>query len=113
MKLQHRVVGRFALLAALPLVGCGGAEPGGSADESVGEATLELSSVPTGAQCLQVVGSGGLTFTATATLTAGASSASVSLGRLPLGSGTINASVFDVACASLAGATPTWIADAQ
>lgn len=112
MRLQHWVAGKFAVLAALPLVGCGGAEPG-SADESVGEATLELSTVPTGAQCLQVVGSGGLTFTATAPLTAGASSASVSLGRLPLGSGTINASVFDVACASLAGATPTWIADAQ
>ncbi|HXK17964.1 MAG TPA: RCC1 domain-containing protein, partial [Polyangiaceae bacterium] len=112
MRLQHRVVGKFAVLAALPLLACSGAEPGDS-DESVGEARLELTTVPSGAQCLQVVGSAGVTFTATAALTAGASSASVSLGRLPLGSGTINASVFDVACASIAGVTPSWIADAQ
>jgi Regulator of chromosome condensation (RCC1) repeat len=112
MKLNSAVSGAWLVLAALPLAGCGGAEPGDSG-ESVGQAEFQLTTVPTGAQCLQVVGSAGVTFSATAALTAGASSTSVSLGRLPLGSGTINASVFDVACSALAGATPSWIADSQ
>lgn len=112
MRTYSGIAGLVVGLLAVPLAGCGGAEPG-SDSESTGEAVLELSTVPTGAQCLQVIGSGGVSFNVTAALTAGASSASVSLGRLPLGTGTINASVFDVACSALVGATPTWIADAQ
>ncbi|MEO8903960.1 MAG: hypothetical protein ABI488_16650 [Polyangiaceae bacterium] len=111
MRLYNRVSGALVCLAALPFAGCGG-DPGNSG-EPVGEAVLQLTSVPTGAQCLQVVGSSGVTFSATAAITAGASSASVSLGRLPLGSGTINASVFDVACSAIATATPSWLADSQ
>lgn len=116
MRVSNRWMGASAvvsaswLLAASSLMACGGAEPGGS-DESVGEAVVELSTVPAGAQCLQVVGTGASSFSLTVPLTAGASSASLSLGRLPLGSSTINASVYDVACASLAGASPTWVAD--
>lgn len=112
MRTYSGIAGLVVGLLAVPLAGCGGAEPG-SDSESTGEAVLELSTVPTGAQCLQVIGSGGVSFNVTAALTAGASSASVSLGRLPLGTGTINANVYDVACSALTGATPSWIADTQ
>jgi len=110
MRVSNRWMGAWAILAASSLLACGGAEPG-SSDESVGEAVVELSTVPAGSQCLQVIGTGTSSFSLQIPLTAGASSASLSLGRLPLGSSTINASVYDVACASLAGASPTWVAD--
>jgi alpha-tubulin suppressor-like RCC1 family protein len=89
---------------------------GGEADdtgEPIGTATIEISTVPAGAQCLQVIGTGAAAFNVTAPLTPGVSSATVSLGRLPLGAATVSASVFDAACASLAGATATWLAETQ
>lgn len=102
----------FAILAGVPLLACGAADQEGL-DEPVGEAIVEISTVPAGAQCLQVVGTGAAAFNVTNTLTPGASSASVSLGRLPLGSSTINASVYDVACSAISGVLPSWVADSQ
>ena len=112
---------RFGLCAVVCLVGagvigCGAPAPGTDAGEDgelLGEASVALTTVPTGAQCLQVTGSSGLSFSVTAPLTSGSSSATLSLGRLPLGTGTINASVFNAACSALAGQTATWVADPQ
>lgn len=106
-----RVVGLGLCFGAFT-VACG--EGGnGAPDEEVGAATLELSTVPTGAQCLQLIGTGTAAFNVTATLTPGASSQSVTVGRLPLGASTVTANVFDVACSSIGGATATWLADTQ
>ena len=105
-----RIVGLAACLGGLTF-GCGGGEDGG--DEAVGAATLELSTVPSGAQCLQLIGTGASAFNVTATLTPGTSSQTITLGRLPLGASTVNANVYNVACSSLSGATATWIADPQ
>jgi hypothetical protein len=92
-------------------LGCSGEDAG--SEEAIGTAALEISTVPAGAQCLQVIGTGPSSFNVTAALTPGTSSASVSLARLPLGESTLNANVYDVACASIAGVQPTWVADPQ
>jgi alpha-tubulin suppressor-like RCC1 family protein len=81
--------------------------------ELLGQAELALSTVPAGALCLQAVASGTESKTVTVALAAGSSSAQVSLGLLPLGTVTLTASVFNLACASIAGASPTWVADSQ
>lgn len=103
--------GVFAMCLGWFTLSCGGENA--ASGEAIGTATLEISTVPAGAQCLQVIGTGASSFNATAALTPGTSSASVSLARLPLGESTVNASVYDVACASIAGVLPTWVADPQ
>src|SRR4051812_34450339 len=100
-------------VVCLPLVaGCGSA-PASTEGESVGEATLELSTVPSGALCLQVIGTGASAVNTTAPLTANTSSASISLSRLPLGTSTVTANVFNAACSAISGQQPAWVADPQ
>jgi len=103
----------LSILLGVPLFGCGAGGYDGEEGEPLGSAVLEISTVPSGAQCLQVIGTGASAFGVTTALTAGSSSASVSLGRLPLGSSTINANVYDVACGSISGVLASWVADPQ
>ena len=106
--------GVWRLVLGLPwLAACGSGADSGSDNEPVGQATLQLTTVPSGAQCLQVIGAGASAFNVTSALTGGASSSSIGLSRLPLGSSTITANVFDVACSAIAGAQPSWVADPQ
>jgi alpha-tubulin suppressor-like RCC1 family protein len=104
--------GLFMVGVGVLVAGCGGVgeDAGG---EEVGTAMLEISTVPAGAQCLQVVGTGASAFSVVAALTPGSNSANVSLGRLPLGASTVNANVYDVACASIGGVLPSWVAEPQ
>jgi hypothetical protein len=104
MKTDYRFgFGAVVCVLGPAVVACGAPGDAGEEGEPLGEASIELSTVPAGAQCLQVTGSSGISFSVTAPLTGGASSASVALGRLPLGTGTVNASVFNAACSSLSG----------
>ena len=80
------------------------------AEQDIASATLELNRVPAGAQCLRVDATG-LSPSPTFALTAGTATTTLSLGKLQLGSVTINASVFDVACASIGTNKASWIAD--
>jgi len=92
------------------VAGCGsGAPEGAESDDELATASFALNTLPAGAQCLQITGTGTATFSLNVTLT----SANVSLGRLPLGASTINANVYDVACNLIATQSPTWIADPQ
>lgn len=90
-------------------MGCAGADGQGEEAEPLGTAELDIVSLPAGAQCLQLTGSGGSTFSMTFTLTG----STVTIGRLPLATMTINASVWNVACTALSGVAPTWVADPQ
>jgi hypothetical protein len=108
-----------ALLGAIVSVGCyaphGPADnpaPGSNDPADVTTVQLQLTTVPTGAQCIQVVvtTSAG-TVTKSLTVTAGSSSASLALDRLAVGPATFKASAFDVACTALSGVVASWIAD--
>ncbi len=106
--------GVLGVVLGLPfLAACGSGADSGSDGEPVGEARLQLTTVPTGSLCLQVIGTGASAFNVTAALTAGSSSSAISLSRLPLGSTSLSANVFGVACSAIAGVQPTWVADAQ
>jgi alpha-tubulin suppressor-like RCC1 family protein len=82
------------------------ADPG-----EVGEVSLELRTVPSGVTCIQVVATSATVVTDQLTVSPGGSTASLSLGQLPLGSVSIAATAYNVACASIAGVTPVWQAD--
>lgn len=96
------------------LAGCSSAaQGGGQADEAnIGSVNLSLNRVPTGAQCLRVDATG-LSPSPTFALTSGAQTTGLIVGKVPLGSVTINASAFDVACASIGTSKPSWVADPQ
>jgi hypothetical protein len=111
MKSMGIRAGLFTMGVGALVAGCGGEDDAGG--EAIGTAMLEISTVPTGAQCLVVGGTGVATFTVTAALTPGATSANISLGRLPLGASTINANVYDAACGSISGVLPSWVAEPQ
>src|SRR5262245_49520240 len=108
--------------AALFSLGCGitnDIPSGGGAGEATPEgdansgAELALTSVPTGVQCVSVtITIGAQTTTRTFTVAAGASSATLNLGQLPSGSATFRGNAYNVACTALAGATPSYVADA-
>lgn len=98
-----------AIAMGSTVLGCAGADGQVDEVEPTGVAELDLVSLPSGAQCLQLTGSGGASFSMNISLT----SANVTIGRLPLATMTINASVYNAACTALSGQTPTWIADPQ
>jgi alpha-tubulin suppressor-like RCC1 family protein len=81
--------------------------------DGTGEVQFELTTVPAGAQCLRVTAtpSSGGTVSQNLSLTAGASTTSLSLTGLPQGMLSLSASAYNVACANLGSAVPTWIAD--
>src|SRR3974390_2711246 len=92
---------------------CGGGGSGGSQSaEPIGTAHVELTTVPPIVQCIQVVAAGGMKSTTTnLAVSVGSSSASLNLGRLPLGMMQFTASAFDLPCSSISGAAPSWVAD--
>ena len=113
-KSLNMVAGVVGAVIGVPFLVACGAGPGSSEEgEPIGEASLQLTTVPTGATCLQVVGTGASAFNVTSALTAGASSASIALSRLPLGTSSVTANVYGVACSGIAGVQPTWVADPQ
>jgi alpha-tubulin suppressor-like RCC1 family protein len=114
---------RSWLPALVALSACGGspqassAGAGGSPGASVeptGSVSLAILSVPAGVQCIQVTASGSTTVTQTFPVTPDAGTATaLALGALPVGSVAITAQAYNVACASIGGQTPSWIADKQ
>src|SRR5262245_14091910 len=83
------------------------------ASDATGEVVFELTTVPTGAQCLRVtaVPAIGNSVSQSYGLVAGSSSANLSLAGLPQGALSMSANVYNAACSSLGSAAPTWIAD--
>ena len=108
--------------AAFFFFGCGIADdipPGGGAGETTpeggetGGVELALTSVPAMVQCVSVATTvGSQTTTRSFTVAAGASTATLNLGQLPSGTATFRGNAFNVACTAIAGATPTYVADA-
>jgi alpha-tubulin suppressor-like RCC1 family protein len=118
--IAHRV-GRFAandlLLAIFATVvagcsGASGASPAPSGAEATGQIEASLTQIPSGVQCVQVAASrGGVV--STVTVMSGQSSAALSIGPLLPGSTTLQASAFNLACASVTSSTtPDWIGSA-
>ena len=101
------------VVSSIAVFGCGAApDSDGDRSEDVGEVSLALTTVPTGVQCIQVAATGSTTVTKNFTVTAGSSGVNaLALGALPVGSATITGKAYNVACASISGQTPTWIAD--
>jgi alpha-tubulin suppressor-like RCC1 family protein len=105
----------LVLATGMAGAGCGGApaadpgsgEPSGS--DATGQITAALTQVPNGVVCIRVtVARTGVT--TPFTVNAGQSSASLSLGQLPLGTTTISASAYIVACASVTSSTTAnWV----
>ena len=103
----------LSVASLMAVSGCNGAtsDNNGSSEE-VGEVNLALTTVPTGVQCIQIVAKGTTTVTKSFTVTAGSSGVNaLALGALPVGSVAISGQGYNVACASISGQTPTWIAD--
>jgi alpha-tubulin suppressor-like RCC1 family protein len=88
-----------------------GAGLGGDGD--VGEAQFDLTSAPTGAQCIRfsIAPPTGNAIVVPVTITPGQDTSSVSLGILPSGTVTINGNAYGVACSSIGSNAPQWIAD--
>ncbi|MEP7051335.1 MAG: hypothetical protein ABJB12_13330, partial [Pseudomonadota bacterium] len=116
-KMRTSVLCGLVLVQALggALLGCGSGEGGANSDVgSVSEVNLGLTALPSGVQCLQVAitSSGGATL-ASQTFTASANwTATVGLGSFTKGTVSVGANAYNVACTAIAGATPTWTADA-
>ena len=91
-------------------IGCAGADGQLDDAEPTGVAELKVVSLPAGAQCLTVSGSGGATFSINIPLT---TSATVTIGKVPLATMIINASVYTQACSGISGQTAGWVADPQ
>jgi Regulator of chromosome condensation (RCC1) repeat len=90
--------------------GCGGAATE-EEEELLGEATLAVTTVPTSVLCIQIVAAGSKTVTKQFSVTGGSSSTSLSLGKLPVGQVTFNATAYDLACASIGSDPGSWVAD--
>src|SRR4051812_31224112 len=101
----------FLALGVLFASGCGAAPADDSEAEPTGEASLAITSVPSGVLCIEAVATGSKTITKDFTVSAGASSVDLAVGRVSLGSVKFTASAFDAACPPASGATPTWVAD--
>jgi alpha-tubulin suppressor-like RCC1 family protein len=99
----------FMLLATA----CASSPPSDADTSESGSVTIALASVPTAIQCIQITATGASTISKPFSVTAGASTASLAFGQLPLGAVTFTGSAYNVACASIAGATAQWLADAQ
>jgi alpha-tubulin suppressor-like RCC1 family protein len=101
------------LIAILATTHCGAGAPSGPmhGNEKTGSISLEISTVPTGVQCIQISALGSSLVTQNFTVTAGSSSAGLTLGQLPLGQVTITGQAFTAACTSLSGQTAAWVAD--
>ncbi len=104
---------RLAALALLLTAACGAPRPTDTGAEPTGETSLALTSIPTGVQCVQITATGSSTVSKSFAVTAGASSVGLALGELPLGNVAIAGQAFNAACASIAGTSPTYVADPQ
>jgi alpha-tubulin suppressor-like RCC1 family protein len=100
----------YSLLLLASTYGC--APNAGGPNDLIGEASLAVTTVPASVQCVQIVAAGSSTVTRNLTVTGGGSSVALSVGQLPLGPVTFTGSAFTQACASIAGQTPAWVADA-
>jgi hypothetical protein len=100
----------FASMISIATLGCVNEGEGGP----VTSAQLEITTVPTGVQCVKVVVTIGSSTVSPPLMTvaAGASSASLSLGQLPVGSATFQGSAYNVACSAVTSSTvANWVAD--
>jgi hypothetical protein len=97
-------------MISIATLGCVNEGEGGP----VTSAQLEITTVPTGVQCVKVVVTiGSSTINPPLmTVAAGASSASLSLGQLPVGNATFQGSAYNVACSAVTSSTvANWVAD--
>jgi alpha-tubulin suppressor-like RCC1 family protein len=96
------------MLPALAACGAGnGMDP--ASRETTGEIEASLTQIPTGVLCVQITTSrgGGAT---SLNVTSGSSSAALSIGPLPIGTTTVQATAYNVACASVTPTTtPDWV----
>jgi alpha-tubulin suppressor-like RCC1 family protein len=100
-----------AFPACFALAGCGGDGSASLADEEseVGQISAELTQVPAGVLCVRIFVSRGQK-TTLFNMAAGQSSATLNVGKIALGSTTIEGSAFNVACTSVTTSTvPDWI----
>jgi len=105
-----RVLG--ALCGGLGVVGCGSLPDGPTeSGDTLGTASIALTQVPSPVQCIRVVASGSSVVTTNLSVTVGSSSASLNIGRLPLGPTQFSASAFDLPCSGVGTAQPSWVAD--
>src|SRR5262249_32832826 len=82
--------------------------------EHIGEATLAITTVPTGILCIRFIATpaAGAAVTINQAVTGGSASGTYSLGQLPLGNVTFTGNAYSVACNSVSASTaPQWIAD--
>lgn len=105
-----RVLG--ALCGGLGIAGCGALPEGPTeSGDALGTASIALTQVPSPVQCVRVVATGSTTVTTNLSVTVGSSSASLNIGRLPLGPTQFSASAFDLPCSGVGTALPSWVAD--
>ncbi|HWP10056.1 MAG TPA: hypothetical protein VNN72_30140 [Polyangiaceae bacterium] len=99
-------------LSGLGLVGCGALPEGPTeSGDTLGTASIALTQVPSPVQCIRVVTSGSSVVTTNLTVAVGSSSASLNLGRLPLGPTQFSATAYDLPCSGVGTALPSWVSD--
>jgi hypothetical protein len=106
---KMRTIGLIAF--PLSLVACGAAGPA-SGDGDLGTATVAITTVPAGVQCVQIVAQGSKTVERLYTVTANQSSI-LQMDRLPTGQVQFSGAAYTAACtAALSGQTAAYVADA-
>ena len=112
---------RAVLLGSVLLCACTAAQTGAeSSSGAIGAATLAITTVPTGVQCIRIVTTPAVLDAAATSnpvttdenVSVGAASASYALGQLPLGDVTFTGSAYAAACGSVTPkSVADWIAD--
>jgi hypothetical protein len=99
---------RFAIVLALLAAGCGGAIERGEIEKPPGTARVSLTGAPAEVACIRIIVTG-----ATREVERRLDSSSTTLDGLPTGPVLVSGDAFAVACDRIAGAAPSWVADAQ
>ncbi len=99
------------MVACGVIAGCSFGAGEGEESEDLGVADVALTQVPAGIQCIRVVATGSSTVTTNLPVVASTSTATLSIGKLPLGQVSFSASAFEQACASVGSNSPSWLAD--
>jgi alpha-tubulin suppressor-like RCC1 family protein len=100
-----------ATLFAVPIAGCSGAGGGGPAvgSEPTGQIEALLTQIPSAVQCVQLSVSRGGAVTTMSVMT-GQSSAAITIGAVPIGTTTVQANAYYIACGSVTpSTTPDWV----
>lgn len=109
---RSRDLVRLGLAVTLGACACSAGVDGDGSGDRIGSVTLALQRVPTSVLCVVIdAASADYGTSRQFSVVGGSTNTTLDMGKLALGSTTLEGLAYDQACASIASATPSWIAD--